>query len=405
MSALGHQLLPGGLGQLWEQERQEQPTPSGWKIPRNPDPVQARDPWAVSLGGLEGCHVVPSNVGRLRRIRLQWPEQVMEPAISAQKALLQDVLRRLPGDLAIEVAAQGLGADYLARWLGDESERVSIHRLDMPFRADLWVEPLTMWARDGALLLRRPEGPFVLALPAAFRGHGQIQSDQNRLLLQGTAVAPVVSSSGIEVRRSHLHFEGGDVVASQQRALIGAETLALNMHQLHLSREQVLEQFLALLGVPVLVVEPQPAFHIDLGFTWLKEGQVAVADPAWGIRLVQGLGLERAVAATLEQNLPEKYERAAQHLQSRGLEVVRLPHLAGLGLTTPYWTYNNVLMEWYGSIRRVYMPSYGVVSLDEAARAVYQDQGYSVVEMPSARLTTPLWGALRCATGELEVEW
>jgi hypothetical protein len=404
LSELGHRLLPDRLGQFFEQAHQAEAGPFGWSVPANPErsPLQIRDPWAVQLGGLDGLRIVPNNWGRLRRLRLQWPEQVMEPAISAQRALLDDMLRRLPGDVQFEVVAQGLGAQQVSHLL-EEHPRVKVHPLDLPFRQDMWVEPLTMWARDGALLLQGQEG-FVVALPSAFRGHGQIDPKLNRMLIQGSAVAPVLGSPAQTVRRSHLHFEGGDVIASRQRALVGLETVAQNMHHLKLTRAQVVEQFEKLLGVAVLVVEPQPAFHIDLGFTWLEEGVVAVADPSWGIRLVQGLGLDEAVKATQEAQLQSKYERAAAALSAQGLEVVKLPHLAGVGLRSPYFTYNNVLMEVYSEVRRVYMPSYGVISLDEAARSVYQGRGYQVVDMPSARLTTPLWGSVRCATGELEVE-
>ena len=53
--------------------------------------------------------------------------------------------------------------------------------------------------------------------------------------------------------------------------------------------------------------------------------------------------LARLIKATREKKLAEKYNRAAQRLRDQGYRVARLPNLCGLGLTTPYITYNNVL--------------------------------------------------------------
>jgi N-dimethylarginine dimethylaminohydrolase len=192
-------------------------------------------------------------------------------------------------------------------------------------------------------------------------------------------------------------------VASRQSVLIGGELVTRNMSELKLSREAVLEQFRELLGVPVVVVQPPPEFHLDLGFTFLDDQTVAVADPAEGMRLVAEIPeMAPLVRATLDKGVVAKYERAAQQLLAQGYRVVRLPNLCGVGLTTPYLTYNNVLMENYASTRRVYMPVYGA-PLDEPARAIYRAHGFQVVDIPSARLSTKLWGALRCATGDLRI--
>jgi len=168
------------------------------------------------------------------------------------------------------------------------------------------------------------------------------------------------------------------------------------------------EEFEKLLGLPVIVIDPQPEFHLDLGFTFLDDTTIAVADPSLAIQLVGKVPeLQPLLQATKEKQLVEKYDRAAVKLAQLGYCIVRLPTLAGLGLTTPYLTYNNVLLENYlqndQPVKKVYMPTYGVDLLDEAARITFRAQGFQVIDMPSARLSTKLWGAIRCATGELEI--
>jgi hypothetical protein len=387
------------------------PTPDGWRVPRNRARalVVARDLFDVTVGteDLGPLKVLSSAHGRLRALRLQWPEETQEPAWSAQREMFLDIFTRLPADLELHIISEGLALRSLSALLTEcpNPERVHIHELHLHSTPTQLYLPMTMWARDGALTLRTEAGTPVLLLPRSFRGDGQVDAKLNRLQVQGTGAAPARLGQCLPelcVRRSALTFEGGDVVASRSAALVGAETIARNVQELKCSRREVVIRLSQQLGVPVHVVEPQPDFHLDLGFTFLDDRVVAVADPAEGIRLA-GPGLQAAVRVTQEKQLAERYNRAAQGLLDQGYQVVRLPNLAGLGLHTPYYTYNNVLMEQYGAVRRVYMPSYDHPALDAAARSVYREHGFTVVDIPAARHSTRLWGALRCATGELWV--
>ena len=424
-SRLTAPLLPGALAQsfLPALEKHAQPrgaedaqaTPDGWKLPANPNPtpLRPRDLFDIPVGteDLGPLRIVASSQGRIRALRLQWPEEFQEPAFSAQKAVLLDLCCRLPGDVVLHVVAEGLAAAALpgmmAEWEVPGPERIHIHPLHLHSTPEQIYHPMTMWARDGALLLQTQEGREVLLLPRSFRGDCQVDPKLNRHVVQGSGAAPACLSKSLPeliVRRSALGFEGGDVVASRQSVLLGGEVVARNMSELKLSRQAVVEQFRDLLGLPVIVVEPPPEFHLDLGFTFLDDHTVAVADPAEGLRLVADLPeMAPLVKATLDKRLVEKYERAALQLVALGLRVVRLPNLCGVGLTTPYLTYNNVLLEQYGSVKRAYLPVYDVPALDECARGIYRGHGFQVVDMPSARLSTKLWGAIRCATGELRV--
>lgn len=389
-----------------DEEWRARPTPDGWSVPKNPSrsPVSSRDPFEIPEGtdDLGALRVVSSCSGRLRALRLQWPEEYQDPAYTAQKAVVEDLLRELPADVQLHVVAEGLGKAAVPR-----HERIHLHCLQLRSTSEVLVEPMTMWARDAALLLVG-QGLRVLALPRCFRGDGKVEPRLNRLILQATAAAPASLARelpDVVVRRTNLCFEGGDIVANRQSALVGADSVNRTMAETGRSRAEVVEEFARVLGVEVLVVDPQPDFHVDLGFTWLDDRTVAVADPQLGMELVKGLpAMEDVVQATLSKNLGARYATSARWLEQLGYRVVRLPALAGRGLITPYYTYNNVLIEQYAQVKRVYMPTYGVDVLDGAAADVFRGFGFEIREMPSARHSTRLWGAIRCATGELAWE-
>jgi len=390
-------------------------TPDGWKVPSNPSrtPIRPRDIFEIVTGtdDLGPLQVVASSAGRIRALRLQWPEEFLEPAWSAHKAVFHDLLTRLNPDVEMHIVAEGLGGaaleKLLEQWSIPAPGRVHIHGLHLRSTPEMLYEPLTLWARDGALLTQTQEGQEVLLLPRSFRGDGLVDPRINRLVVQGTGAAPARLQSALPwlvVRRCGLYFEGGDVVASRKAVLLGQQTLVRNMTELHLSREAVIEKFQQLLGLNVVIVEPQPDFHIDLGFTFLDDQTVAVADPGMALPAASQLpDLQPLLQATRDKQLQQRYDRAARNLEEHGYRVVRLPNLGGIGLTTPYITYNNVLLESYEAIKKVYLPQYQLNPLDELARKVYLQHGFQVVEMPSAPLSTRLWGSIRCATGELRV--
>ena len=106
---------------------------------------------------------------------------------------------------------------------------------------------------------------------------------------------------------------------------------------------------------------------------------------------------------TRDKDLARKYDELAGMLQGRGYRVLRMPNLAGRALSSPYMTYQNVLIENYAGVKRVYMPVYGVPATDRAARDAYRAEGFEVIEIPAAQLSTRLGGGIRCAVGELDI--
>jgi hypothetical protein len=393
----------------WDREK----VPGAWYVPKNPSriPVQPRYAFEVAPGtdDVGPVQVVPSLAGRLRALRLHWPDEVEEPAFSAQRTTFHDLFTRFPSDVTFHVVTEGQSAARLQAlveaWGVADPTRIHYHPLHLHSTVEQWYEPVTMWARDTALLMRTHDGRPLLLLPRSFRKDGQVDASLNRRIIHGAAAAPALLQErlGLLVRRSELNFEGGDVVPSRQTVLVGGHLVQRNMRDLKLGKAAVVERLQEQLGRPVVVIEPQPAFHLDVGFTWLSEGVVAVADPRLAAAMVRGLkptGLDLDTMLKADPALADRYDKGAATLLGAGFQVVRMPNLPGLALLTPYLTYNNVLME----DKRVYMPVYDLPVLDEFARSIYRNHGFQVVDMPSARHSTRLWGSVRCASGELQVD-
>ena len=302
---------------------------------------------------------------------------------------------------------------------------------------------LTIWPQDPFLVLQGDDGPRLLASPEFARA-------------DDIEMAKVVSEHlGLPLEYAPLNFEGGNIVASDDFVLIGANTIRSNAIEQQQPEQAIAEQFRDLLGKPVIVIgpAPQPIGHIDMMLTPLGDRRLMLADPAWGARLAAAAlatnpaevdqfernaerdffghaditsvtGLDGSIirpppmVGTTAQAIAESraiantLDRVAETLRSLDFEVVRIPFLyrqapplesfaEGETITSqpgyPQLTYNNALIESAGEHKTVYLPTYGWESLDNAAADTWRDQGYEVVQIPGFTTNAMYGGALRCS--------
>ncbi len=404
-------------GQNWDVQTVE----GGWQIPRNEGlPVQPRFGFPVREGttDLGPTHVLDNTRGRIRAVRLQWPNETDPRAARAHEAMFRDLLTRLPQDARFEIVAESGGEAALRELIAQtrvvHPERIEIHSMGLRSSREELYQAMSMWTRDGAVVLTRAsDGQEIVLLPHSFRDDGQVDRYLNRVILQGTGEAPasLAGHEGIIVRRSTLDFEGGNVVANGRHVLISPATIGDNVKRMGLSEAEVVARFQAEFGREVIVASPEPDFHIDMGLSFLDDHTVVVASPQLAERLLEGQphpGISDQELTTMreqtrDKDLARKYDELAGMLQGRGYRVLRMPNLAGRALSSPYMTYQNVLIENYAGVKRVYMPVYGVPATDRAARDAYRAEGFEVIEIPAAQLSTRLGGGIRCAVGELDI--
>ncbi|MFN8607866.1 MAG: hypothetical protein U0931_10060 [Vulcanimicrobiota bacterium] len=178
------------------------------------------------------------------------------------------------------------------------------------------------------------------------------------------------------------------------------------------------------------IVEKPATFHMDMGMTPIDSDKILVGDPSIAVnavnnmspevraehnaRLNAALGLpaendtlgEMVQESTVnEPELQHNFDVNARKVAGEGYMIDRLPYLQGPPGKT-WLTYNNCLMESYtrddgSKVRRVFLPTYDLPVLDGIAKETYEKQGFEVIPLNLAALTS--WrGAIRCISNVLD---
>ncbi|MGI9467078.1 MAG: hypothetical protein ACR2OA_08160 [Rubripirellula sp.] len=295
-----------------------------------------------------------------------------------------------------------------------------------------------------------PQDPFVvvqgksttkLITPCSFN-----REDDERMPKQ------LARMLNLEVVHSEMHFEGGNIVCSEDSVFIGHDTITHNAVLLDASPQTVVTRFSKLFGRPVTVVgeSSQAIGHIDLIVTPLGDHRVAVADSRAGARLA-GAAIDenprlvqdfehrceemffgrddvselqdrdgnlllrpkvsgqtdKVMAASLR--IAPDLDSIAKQLSHAGYTVVRVPALipdqSGSGdesidkaVRYPFLSYSNVLVERRQNQSVVYLPQYGFQKLDDAAVKTWNSLGYNVKPVPGFSTSSMYGGGLRCCT-------
>lgn len=311
----------------------------------------------------------------------------------------------------------------------------------VPRFVDLPTEhSFTIWPQDPFLVLVGEGGHTELLLSAHF--------DRADDALMARELARV---AGLPLRRSALTFEGGNIVADERRAYVGANTIRVNALAAGKSDRDIARAFERELGLPVLVIGalPQPVAHIDMMLTPLGDDHVALADLRAGVAVARrALESEPGTVARFERVTGATYfglpglravdtrggarveapdlagatarvlanaraavdylDVLAARLQERGLRVSRIPMLFDAAapesgedesrrlLPYPMLSYNNVLVEHRDGRPVVYLPQYGFEALDRAARDAWHALGFEVRAVHGYASSALHGGALRC---------
>jgi hypothetical protein len=309
------------------------------------------------------------------------------------------------------------------------------------------AKTLSIWPQDPFVVVGNSHETCLL-VPASF---ARFDDDQ-----MANALAEALQ---IDVRQSSLEFEGGNIVVGNESVFIGFDTIEKNMKNLQLESPVVVDRFAVEFGRPVVVVgeQKQTIGHIDMVFTPLGDNKVAVADSRLGASIVKEslasapLQIERferrcekkffghpriskvqlrgggaisrpplvgKTVQVLDESLAlaSELDQIAQQVEAAGFNVVRIPALipaqsdrvdefGNAKPEYPFLTYNNVLMEIEDATTRiVYLPQYGLSTLDAEARLVWENLGYDVRPIRGFAISSMYGGALRCSTKVLSRE-
>lgn len=292
---------------------------------------------------------------------------------------------------------------------------------------------ISIWPQDPFLVLRS-NGESTLLVPRIFE-----RGDDSKMPEQ------LAAKLDLTLLRSNLIFEGGNIVCGDQMAIIGNDTILQNVREGENDREKVIRDFEKQLGLDVVVVGQgvQSVGHIDLIVTPIGGNRVVVADTFWGAELMMtaihehpsqltkfesqceqqffgDANIESLTDASGERiNRPtmiggayhalrnsfllaKELNLIADQLREQGFEVTRMPALIPEMRTSelnyPVLTYNNVLLETRNSQSIVYLPQYGLPTLDTACAAEWKRLGFSIKAVQGLSTSAIYGGSLRCCT-------
>ncbi len=343
---------------------------------------------------LRGAHVSESPSGALERIAIHYAPAFDAVALPVWKRLLPALPLRLAVDVVVATREDfDRFAGMLVEWGVASPAR---------FRPVLTGGPVTTWARDRLAAVDTPAGPRVLAPPrtaAPFAGR------------QGDARAPaaLAHAMGSEPSVAEFVFEGGDLVSTPRWLFADINLVARNLGRISGGRAVIeaalrahFSQRLIWLGAEVGEL---PEHHIMMYMVPLGDAAdtVVVGD------LRAGLALRDAAAAAGAGDGPAlvddvdtwaaRFDRAAELLRAQGFHVVRMPVLVLAGGGS-YVTYTNALFDRDAAGPVVYLPTYGMPALDQAAARIYRGLGLRVEAIDVSSIYQ-LEGSLGCLVSVL----
>jgi len=179
-----------------------------------------------------------------------------------------------------------------------------------------------------------PQDPFVVL---------QDGPGRNQLLLSRTFERAADREMAIELagylgwkyKDSQLVFEGGNIVADEEFAFIGGNTIRHNAITLEQTEVEMVREFERELGRRVLVVGPvpQPIGHVDMMLTPLGGRGLLLADPDWGARLAEEELLHRPEVVEAFERKCERFffgHPSIRYLLDRDGQTVTPPEVVGM---------------------------------------------------------------------------
>ncbi|MCE3259882.1 MAG: pPPM1a, partial [Bacteroidetes bacterium] len=303
------------------------------------------------------------------------------------------------------------------------------------FSICLSVWKYSIWAQDAYVALNDQKGNPVLCEGVHFpRVDDPTVADD---------IAAQTDKSSLQ---SYLYFQGGNIIDAGDYVLVGKDYIIDNLGRAYLeTEEKIIKSFEALFGKSVISLGReefideehrkhlgggifQPIFHIDMYVTPTGKR----SDSGKPIIFVASPRLARQI---LEEepglnDFDEYFDETAQQL-SAYYEVKRLPILPTFycynkgGDAVPnnyYLSYNNAIIENYGTTSNVYLPTYSQdvdeytkdtdtlkydgttekrQKLDDAAKEIWENLGYTVYQMDGLEDLALGWGSVHCITKTL----
>lgn len=308
----------------------------------------------------------------------------------------EQLLKELSPDVAIRVVVSDAEDEAIFRaaldeWFADGPQPV------VTFSHT--GRPITSWMRDRLAVLPTTQGKTRLLAPAMPMTGPEVRAhDWTVPWTLGEQLGPDVA-----LRRSQYRFDGGDLIADERFTYVASPLFARNPD---LPKATLTAMLTRDLGRPVLALTDTPDHHLGMFLTPLGNGTVVVADPNLARQLLADSDIDAASiqvggapAGEPSAQLLRQFDNVIEQLEGLGLDVVHMPVLP----TSQHYawlSYNNVLSERRDGQLHVYLPVYDVPALDDAATAIWQEEG-AIVHPIRVDGLFRLGGSVRCLTAPI----
>lgn len=383
-------------------------------------PAAGEEPTKPSAPAVRAARLDPDTEGRIDRWLLAMPARFKEAFVDTQARLIA----RAPADVTFHV----LHADARGKRLLQARVRSLAPEAGRRIRWHDARGSVSSWVRDYFLVGRAEGGGSVAWLHHAdhYRGAPGPRESQDPM--------PLVRALGeLEPRRTSARIEGGCIVSDAETIFASRQAALAAMRGGPATSLEAYGQALRTAwGRPVVWIDTAvaaPNGHCDVLLMPVGNKRIVLADPALGARLLQAEGraakaryveclratrpdgpsdapppfdFANVMAELVQDSVQPARLRALRGIESQlttlGYEVHRAPFLAidparyGLYVTI---TYANVVMDVRDGRRQVFLPTYGLPRLDEAAARTWRKLGYEVVPIPAAGPGF-FGGAVRC---------
>jgi hypothetical protein len=319
--------------------------------------------------------LLPDDRGAIREVALCYAAS-LEPRVGDT---YRDFLLGLGPNVVIDAIVQRGDRAAWERFVQSVSPTIAEHAKVIEVDG-----PLSVGSKDGALVMApdATSARITLVVPPKPDPKGTVP-----------ALAAAMPDRFV-VRELPLDFDAGDFVVTKDRVIIDANLWGKNRGRSPrtATAESTRALVQSLFGKEILLLGAEPgdvprhplaAYVASLPSRGGRT--VLVGDPA-AARALLPPGWTPGVASTDTGDAlvpdfgPEnvaRFERAAVDLAKAGFDVVRVPVVPFDDKT--YITYTDGVFEVRGGIWVAYVPIYGVSSLDDTARRIYERLGWKIV--------------------------
>jgi N-dimethylarginine dimethylaminohydrolase len=332
----------------------------------------------------ERCVAQSDASGALREIVMHYSPKRWERVSDCYR----DFLTQISPDVIVYVPCAG-GKDFddfmghIKEWGVAAPER---------FRPVVMDKAITTWSRDRYTLAISESGESVLMIPPKTEADFEERFNDWFVPLKIAECAPHCS-----VRQLEMFFDGGNLINSDDYLFVDYNLVEKNVGTKFTTVDALAAYLKKQFGKEVILLGEGggdvPKHHIGMYLTPLAGKTALVADARMGRRIAEENAL-KIEGADFGEEMAARFDYAAEELKRRGFNVVRVPVVPMEG-GGAYLTYNNLMLETRDGKTIVYLPTYNLPALDNAAKEIIGSLGIEVRSVDASKVYR-MNGSLRC---------